>query len=286
MTIGTRENQARVRLDQWLAEQYPDISRSFLQKLCANGEVLVNGVPEKSGYKLKPTDVVALTYDVSSIDRIPDIELPVIYQDKDVIVINKPAGVISHARGRYWNEPSVASFIRQKTGQDGSRAGIVHRLDRATSGVMICAKNQSALSWLQKQFSARNVKKTYIALISGSLAESEAVIDMPIERNPKKPATFRVGPNGKTAQTTYRTTMSTSKCSLLELKPLTGRTHQLRVHLKQLGHPIVGDVLYDGLPAKRLMLHAAKLELTLPDSQRVVFEAPLPIEFNDLLHDK
>lgn len=275
--------QARVRLDHWLAEQYPDVSRSFLQKLCANGEVLVNGVPEKAGYKLRSDDTVKLNYDMSLVAQIPDIDLPVIYQDSDILVINKPAGVISHARGRYWNEPSVASYVRQVTGQDGDRAGIVHRLDRATSGVLICAKNQATLSWLQKQFSQRKVKKTYIAIIAGNLTSPEAVIDMPIERNPKKPATFRVGPNGKPAQTTYKTIRSTDTYSLLELTPFTGRTHQLRVHLKQLGHPIVGDELYDGMPATRLMLHAAKLELTLPGRQRATFEAPLPVEFNDLL---
>ena len=162
---------------------------------------------------------------------------------------------------------------------DGERAGIVHRLDRATSGVMICAKTPEALSWLQKQFSERKVKKTYVAVVKGALSEPEAVIDMPIERNPRKPQTFRVGANGKPSVTAYKVLKTGNGYSLLELKPTTGRTHQLRVHLHKLGHPIVGDELYDGPEAERLFLHATSLEITLPDKQRKTFEAPAPLSF-------
>jgi 23S rRNA pseudouridine1911/1915/1917 synthase len=165
----------------------------------------------------------------------------------------------------------------------GNRAGIVHRLDRATSGVMILAKNPDTLSMLQKQFSQRKTKKAYEAIIVGSLPNPEANIDMPIERNPKKPQTFRVGVNGKTAQTYYKTVKTNDKYSLLELKPVTGRTHQLRVHLKQLDHPIVGDTLYGGKVADRLYLHAKSLEITVPGSQRKVFDAEVPKEFDQLL---
>lgn len=271
------------RLDHYLAEQYTDISRAFLQKLCTNDQVLVNGNPEKSGFKLKPEDKVTLLYDMEAIEQIEDIELPILYQDADILVINKPVGVISHARGKYWNEPSVASFVRQITGQDGERAGIVHRLDRATSGVMICAKNQKTLSWLQKQFSDRKVHKVYTAIVSGHLNPPEAIIDMPIERNPKAPATFRVGSNGKEARTTYRVESSSEEHDLIELKPLTGRTHQLRVHLAHQGHPIVGDTLYGSGPADRMLLHASRLELTQNNGKPAVFEAPLPDEFNEFM---
>ena len=269
----------RQRLDHYLAERYTDISRAFLQRLCNTDQVLVNGKPEKSGFKLKPTDEVNVLYDMAGIEKIDDIELPVLYQDDDVIVINKPAGVISHARGKYWNEPSVASFIRQLTGQAAERAGIVHRLDRATSGIMICAKNQESLVFLQKQFADRKVQKTYVAVVDGHLTPTEAVIDMPIERNPKLPSTFRVGPNGKPAQTTYKVTKSSERYDQVSLKPATGRTHQLRVHLKHQGHPIVGDTLYDGSVADRLLLHAAELTLTLPSGKERTFKAPLPDEF-------
>jgi 23S rRNA pseudouridine1911/1915/1917 synthase len=275
--------ETRVRLDSFLASKFPAISRSFLQKLCSSNQVTVNGTAEKGGFKLKNGDKVAILYDMASIEEIEDISLPIIFQNDDVLVINKPAGVISHARGRFWNEPSVASFVRQITGQDGERAGIVHRLDRATSGVMICAKTQAALSHLQKQFAERRPVKTYIAVVQGHLKPERAVIDMPIERNPKAPSTFRVGANGKAAQTEYRVTESTKHLDMVELMPKTGRTHQLRVHLKYTGHPIVGDTLYGGLKQDRLFLHAHSLELSLPGGEHAIFSAPVPDEFGQLL---
>jgi 23S rRNA pseudouridine1911/1915/1917 synthase len=178
----------------------------------------------------------------------------------------------------------VASFARSRTDlMSGERPGIVHRLDRATSGVMICAKTPEALSWLQKQFHDRHSKKTYTAIVKGTPEPQEALIDMPIERNPKAPATFRVGANGKEAQTRYKVVRTSSKYSLLELQPRTGRTHQLRVHLAHQKHPIVGDTLYAGKPAERLYLHAHKLELTLPNGETKTFTAPIPEAFNSFL---
>lgn len=275
--------EPKKRLDMYLAEQWPDVSRSFLQKLCSTDQVLVNGAPEKSGFKLKTTDKVTMLYDMASIEKITDIDLPIIFQDDDVIVINKPAGVISHARGKYWNESSVASFIRQHTNQSGDRAGIVHRLDRATSGVMICAKNKEAFAYLQKQFADRKVKKVYIAVVAGHLEPKEAVIDMPIERNPKAPSTFRVGSRGKPSQTHYIVTKSSQNYDLVRLEPATGRTHQLRVHLHHQGHPIVGDTFYDGQKQARLYLHAHELTISLPSSKERTFIAPLPPEFDELM---
>jgi 23S rRNA pseudouridine1911/1915/1917 synthase len=279
--------ESKQRLDTFLAGQFPAISRSFLQKLCSNDQVEVNGVPQKSGFKISPDDTIDVLYDMASIEKIEDIDLPILFQNDDIVVINKPAGVISHARGRYWNEPSVASFVRQLTGQEGERAGIVHRLDRATSGVMICAKTTAVMQHLQAQFAARTVQKTYTAVVEGVMDPAEAVIDMPIERNPKAPSTFRVGANGKAAQTEYHVEKSSEHYAQLRLLPKTGRTHQLRVHLKYRGHPIIGDVLYGGKEARRLFLHASALELELPDGLRQRFEAPLPPEFTELLeHDR
>jgi RluA family pseudouridine synthase len=179
----------------------------------------------------------------------------------------------------------VASFIRKRIKDfPGERAGIVHRLDRPTSGVIICAKTPAALSWLQKQFSQRKVKKTYVAVIQGHMQERHAIIDMPIERNPKKPQTFRVGSNGKPSVTEYEVEERGENRDLLQLKPQTGRTHQLRVHLSNLGHPIVGDTLYDGPMAERLYLHAAELELTLPNRERRTFTVAVPKEFKEVVH--
>lgn len=268
------------RADVLVSGIFPRVSRSYLQKQFEAGKVTINDKEIKPGYKLRLKDTLKIAFKEENLDQIPDINLPILYEDNDILVINKPTGVISHSRGRYWNEPSVASFVRQKTGQKGDRTGIVHRLDRATSGVMICAKNTAVLSFLQKQFSLRKVKKTYLAIIKGTIEPPEAVIDMPIERNPKSPATFRVGVNGKPSSTHYKTTDVSDKLTLLELKPLTGRTHQLRVHLQHIGRPIVGDTLYGGLKADRLMLHASSLEITTPDGKRRIFKAPTPAEFN------
>jgi 23S rRNA pseudouridine1911/1915/1917 synthase len=193
------------------------------------------------------------------------------------------------SKGSFNPEATVASWLRgritseraKEFNGESNRAGIVHRLDRTTSGVMICAKNEPAQRWLQKQFSTRNVKKTYIAIVAGHLKEKEAIIDMPIERNPAQPKTFRASNTGKPAMTHYKVLSETPKHSVLELQPTTGRTHQLRVHLRAIGHPIVGDTLYGGEAALRIYLHALELELTLPDHQRKVFSSPLPEEFSE-----
>lgn len=279
-----------MRLDQYLVRERPSLSRAYAVKLIDNGDVLVNGKQQKAGYKLKETDDVAIEFEEADLDKIPDIDLPVIYQDDNVLVINKPAGVISHSRGRYWDEPSVASFVRQRIrddvtwdSDDRQRAGIVHRLDRATSGVMICAKNAETMKFLQKQFGDRQAAKTYVAIIKGHLEESKAIIDLPIERNPKKPQAFRVGINGKPSVTAYEILQENDTYQEVCLKPKTGRTHQLRVHLKHLGHPIVGDTLYDGEEFPRLLLHALSLEITMPDGNKKLFEAPLPDEFKEFM---
>lgn len=282
---GFRLKAAPMRLDAYVVAHEPRLSRAFAAKLIEEGSVLVNGQPNKPGYKVKASDHVAIEYDRAALDAIPAIDLPVLYEDDDCVVINKPAGVLTHAQGKLSGEATVASFLRNRLqGLDGERAGIVHRLDRATSGVIIAAKNQAALSWLQKQFAQREAKKVYAAIVAGKLQQPEAIIDMPIERNPRAPATFRVGANGKSAATHYKVLQETAHHSLLELKPETGRTHQLRVHLAHIGHPIVGDPLYgSGAYGDRLFLHARSLEITLPNGQRKTFATPLPPEFEEFL---
>ncbi len=275
-----------MRLDQKVIDLIPELSRSFATKLVEQGRVHVNDVPQfKAGYKLRTADVVVVDYDVKELDLIPDIDLEVIYEDDDCVVIYKPIGVLTHSKGAFNPEATVATWLRDRLKDlEGSRAGIVHRLDRATSGVMICAKTPEALSWLQKQFAQRRTKKTYLAVIQGTMIPDTAVIDMPIERNPKAPATFRVGQQGKFAKTTYRTIKSNDTYSLLELKPETGRTHQLRVHLAHQKHPIIGDTIYEGESADRLYLHAAELEITIPKGhERKVFSAAAPQSFEDIV---
>lgn len=269
------------RLDQYVVRKQPGLSRSFAARLIQDGDVLVNGEPQlKAGYKVRPSDRITVGFDETKAVVFPEIELPIIYEDDDCVVINKPVGLLTHSKGAFNPEATVSTWLRARMQAPKSeRAGIVHRLDRATSGVMICAKTPDALSRLQKQFSQRKTKKTYIAIVTGVPKEARALIDMPIERNPKQPQTFRVGSNGKSAQTEYKVLKTNGRLSLLELKPVTGRTHQLRVHLKYLEHPILGDALYGGQPAQRLFLHALSLEITLPSGERKTFQAPLPPEF-------
>lgn len=284
-TITTSEEQAHQRLDSVASQYLPRLSRAFVQKLIETGRITVRGLPSKPGYKLRHLDVIDINYDEAELDSIPTIDLPVLYEDDDCIVINKPAGVLTHAQGTLSTEATVATFVRDKLKDlEGARGGIVHRLDRATSGVIICAKNQEALSFMQKQFSQRKVKKTYMAIVPGHLEVTEAVIDMPIERNPKAPATFRVGHNGKPSTTHYKVVEQGPNYSLIQLAPTTGRTHQLRVHMAEQGYPIVGDPLYGtGSFGDRLFLHALSLEITLPNRERMTFTAPLPPEFTDKL---
>ena len=278
------ENQATTqRLDIYVSSLLPEISRSTAVKLIVSGKIKINGqVIEKASYKVKPSDKVVVDFDPQQLNDYPSIDIPVLYEDDDCVVIDKPLGVLTHSKGAFNPEATVATWLQDKV-QDlsGERAGIVHRLDRATSGVMICAKTPEALSWLQKQFAQRRTKKTYAAVVNGRPKADEALIDMPIERNPTRPQTFRVGVNGKPSTTKYSVIGSNQTYSLLELKPETGRTHQLRVHLSHLGHPILGDTLYGGPQADRLYLHAESLEITLPNRSRQVFSSNMPAEFKE-----
>ena len=283
MKFTPTDNDVRKRLDIYLSEQLPQVTRSFLQNLIDQGKITVNGDMQKTGYKLRAGDTITADFDFTVLKQ-EEIDLPIIYEDEDCIVINKPLGVLSHSKGAFNPEGTVGSFIRPKLKDlDGDRGGIVHRLDRATSGVMIAAKDATSLSWLQKQFSQRKVKKTYYAVIKGAPKLKQAIIEVAIERNPRDPKTFRPGSRGKPATTEYEVIEEGPTYSLVKLMPRTGRTHQLRVHLKYLGHPIVGDTIYDGQPAERLFLHAQQLEITLPNRTRSTFEAPLPPEFHAII---
>ncbi len=271
------------RLDQRVISKTPKLSRRFASHLIKNGKVAVNGrVVNKPGHKIHITDKVKIDFKPSDYKQITDINLPIIYDDNNCIVINKPAGVLSHSKGEFSTEATVATWLHNKinTNLGDGRGGIVHRLDRATSGVMICAKKTTASIWLKKQFSQRHVNKYYYAVITGHLPHNHAFINMPILRNPKKPQTFYTTASGKSAITEYWVRDQNQEFSLLELKPQTGRTHQLRVHLKAIGHPIVGDTVYGGKKADRLYLHSWKLSIILPNRIEKTFSASPPKEFN------
>ena len=270
----------KVRLDIYLSTKFDTtISRSLWQKYIKAGYVSVNNkVATTPKFEVDETDEIALNLPEK---EQTDVDLPILYEDDDVIVVNKPSGLLTHAKGGLSDEPTVAEIIRPKTSfaTDTDRPGIVHRLDRDTSGLLIIAKNPESAAHLQRQFAERTAKKTYIAITDGKPKLNAAKIDLPIGRNPSAPSTFRIDPNGKPAQTTYHVLAENDAQSLVELKPTTGRTHQLRVHLAHLNAPILGDRVYGKSSDCRMMLHAQKLEITLPSGERKVFEAAIPDEF-------
>ena len=278
--IMFRISPTKVRLDIYLSTKFDTtISRSLWQKYIKAGYVSVNNkVVTMSKFEVDETDEIALNLPEK---EQADVDLPILYEDDDVIVVNKPSGLLTHAKGGLSDEPTVAEIIRPKTSfaTDTDRPGIVHRLDRDTSGLLIIANTPESAAHLQRQFAERTAKKTYIAITDGKPKLNAAKIDLPIGRNPSAPSTFRIDPNGKPAQTTYHVLAENNIQSLVELKPTTGRTHQLRVHLAHLNTPILGDRVYGKSSDCRMMLHAQKLEITLPSGERKVFEAAVPDEF-------
>ena len=282
--IMFRISPTKVRLDIYLSTKFDTtISRSLWQKYIKAGYVSVNNkVATTPKFEVDETDEIALNLPEK---EQTDVDLPILYEDDDVIVVNKPSGLLTHAKGGLSDEPTVAEIIRPKTSfaTDTDRPGIVHRLDRDTSGLLIIAKNPESAAHLQRQFAERTAKKTYIAITDGKPKLNAAKIDLPIGRNPSAPSTFRIDPNGKPAQTTYHVLAENDTQSLVKLKPTTGRTHQLRVHLAHLNAPILGDRVYGKSSDYRMMLHAQKLEITLPSGERKVFEAAIPDEFRRVL---
>jgi 23S rRNA pseudouridine1911/1915/1917 synthase len=270
------------RADKFMVSILPEFSRSFWQKQLEKGAVTLNGgVLKVAGLIREGSLEVRIAK-----PTVTPLNLPILYEDEEVIVINKPAGILTHAKGGVVTEATVADFIQPHlrsnfTGADADRAGIVHRLDRDTSGVLIAAKTPKAAEWLQEQFAERHAKKIYIALVDGHLEPPAALLKLPIDRNPKAPQSFRVNAGGKSAETSYTVQEYLPKTTLVELHPHTGRTHQLRVHMAYVNHPIIGDRLYGTAVTElngRLFLHAAQLKITLPNGETRTFKAPLPPE--------
>ena len=264
------EKPEKVRLDILLTEIYKSYNRSTLQKFIELGFVTVDGVlAKKSNQKFERGVKIELKIpdEMKNADLVPE----VIYEDENVVVLDKPAGLLSMAKGEYCPENTLEQY-----------GLLVHRLDRDTSGVVIMAKNPEVQKFLKKQFQDRKTHKTYFAIVEGRPKLDAAKIDLPIARDLKHPTTFRVDANGKASETFYEVVKANDKYALVELRPTTGRTHQLRVHMKFLGHPILGDKVYGNERADRLYLHAHKLEVTLPGGERRVFEAKLPKEFENV----
>jgi len=280
-----------LRLDRYVAEYLRSLSRSQLKARKLEGTV--NGKKAKLSSTLKRGDILALSWNEAEIPELvpEDIALDILYEDEQVVVINKPQGMVVHpGAGNYRGTLANALYFRQlnrgETLRAGLRPGIVHRLDKDTSGVIIAAYNDTAHTFLADQFKSRSVKKTYAAIVSGRVKNSRGRIETCIARDPRNRKLFAVREGGKTAITLYRVIKTWDSHSLLLLRPRTGRTHQLRVHMKYLGHPISGDALYGSPDAffPRLMLHAKSLKIALPGgTERQVFNAPLPERFREMI---
>jgi 23S rRNA pseudouridine1911/1915/1917 synthase len=281
---------AGLRLDQALAKLLPGESRSRLAKLIESGHVRVDGGLAAGRMKLKSGEAVEVTLVPRPSEQpfqAQAIELPIVHQDDDVIVIDKPAGLVVHPGSGNWEGTMLNALLHHApTLRDLPRAGIVHRLDKDTSGLLVVAKNEREQLDLVRQLQARTVKRTYLALVRGHIA-IPGTVEAPIGRHPVHRTRMAVDPGGKPALTHYRVREALPAHTLLECDLETGRTHQIRVHLASIGHPIEGDPVYAGKAAglmARQALHAWKLGFKHPgDGKALRFESPMPEDFRSLL---
>ncbi|MGA2216066.1 MAG: RluA family pseudouridine synthase [Bryobacteraceae bacterium] len=281
------------RLDQFLRERLPEYSRARLQEWIEQGRVLVNGSPEKRSFLLKGAERI----EVQPAELAPlrataeDLPLDVLYEDSDVIAINKQAGMVVHSGAGQHSGTLVNAVLHRfgkLSGVGGElRPGIVHRLDRFTSGVILIARNDAAHRHLAEQFASRQVEKIYLALVHGRFEKEQGSITTPIARDPVRRIrmTARLA-RGRAASTSFQVLKRLDKFTFLEVKIGTGRTHQIRVHLASIGHPVVGDKLY-GAPAgalARYFLHARQITFTSPSmGKRIVVAASLPADLENYL---
>ena len=288
------ENDAKLRLDQFLAKRFPEYSRSRLQQLIRGGFVRLNEQTTRPRHIVRCGDKIDLTEPpVEKIDVRPEpIPLEILFEDDDLIVIDKPAGLTVHPGAGQREHTLVNALLDHCATLSGiggkERPGIVHRLDKETSGCLVVAKNDVAHRELSKQFAARTVEKIYLALVAGKLRKAAGVIEEKIGRHPVRRQRMQVTSlRGRTAKTEYRVIRSSDEASLIECRLHSGRTHQIRVHLHHLGHAVLGDKVYAGRVAKnfpRQILHAWKLGFHHPRTGAWRnFEAPLPKDFNQAI---
>lgn len=305
LTFKIESEQAGNRLDAYIASQIDGWSRARLQRLIANEDVLVNGKVSKPSYKLRENDEIEVELIAPAADAfVPEnIPIDIVYEDDTLIVVNKPAGLVVHpAAGNLSGTLANAlayHFQQLPDGGTGVRPGLVHRLDRDTSGLMVVAKTEAALENLSDQFRDRTVYKSYVALVHGRVLSSSGKIDQPVARDPGNRTRMAVVRLGRHALTLYKVRRSFDRFTLLDVELKTGRTHQIRVHLAWMKHPVVGDETYGAgrdntiqnaqLRARvrslnRQFLHAGKLAFTHPQTNEwVKFETPLPADLEALL---
>jgi len=285
--------QAGWRLDRYLALALPQFSRSRLQALIRSGDVQLQGRSARTRAAVHAGDIVRLTVPpVQEIEtEAEEIPLEVLFEDDDLLVLNKPAGLVVHPGAGNQTHTLVNALLHHCTNLSGiggqQRPGIVHRLDKETSGCLVVAKNDLAHHHLSRQFAERKVKKIYLAIVAGTLKRPRGSIDAAIGRHPVQRRKMAVHPTkGRTAKTDYRVLETGGGISLVECAIHSGRTHQIRVHLHHIGHPVIGDSLYGkkGASTPRQMLHAWKLGFSHPHTnERLRFEAPVPSDFQAAL---
>lgn len=263
------------RLDKYLAEEMTDLSRSRIKELVQAGEVLVNGKKSKVSYKVQKGDLIQVT--VLPLEPLAleaeNIPLDIVYEDEDVIVVNKPQGMVVHPAAGHPSHTLVNALLYHTRdladSPEGFRPGIVHRIDKDTSGLLMVAKNAAARESLEKQLAAKSNKRQYLAIVHGNFAEEEGTIDAPIGRNPKDRKQMAVVEKGKSAVTHFKVLEQYQGYSLVECQLETGRTHQIRVHMAYIGHPLAGDPLYGPrktLPGHGQFLHAKTLGFEQPST--------------------
>lgn len=287
--------EKNIRLDAYIAKKEQELSRTMIQKLIEDGNIQVNDTKKKLSYKVQIGDKITIQIPEAKETKLKPQEIPieVIYEDNDIVVVNKPKGLVVHpANGNPDGTLVNAIMAMCKDSLSGIggelRPGIVHRLDKDTSGLLIVAKNDKAHIAMSNQIKDRQVKKMYIALVRGVIGEDEATIDMPIGRSTKDRKKMAVTKNGKQAITHFKVLKRYPKYTLLEIKIDTGRTHQIRVHMAEIGHPVIGDMVYsngkNSFGVEGQMLHAKSLEFTHPITGKPMhLTAELPQYFRDIL---
>ena len=280
-----------IRLDRYVAEQC-QLSRTRAQKLIYDGQVIVNGHQEKDSYKPAVGDTVSITVPAPPPQLLipEDIPLKIVYEDDDLIVIDKPAGLLVHPTSNQYTGTLVNALLARYLNPEGTstniRPGIVHRLDKDTSGLMMVARNDTAQMNLSHQIKQRSIRKGYIALVTGHLAPERGVIEAPVGRHPKDRKRMAVVRGGRESRTQYRVIRYIGGYTLLEAMPETGRTHQIRVHFSAIGHSIFGDPVYGKKSPLlgRQFLHASRLGFKLPSTREFVeFRSELPVELQTVL---